>query len=406
MSGVGDSHSHERCISYENILVTSKEGSDASSNQRLVENLSSLNHNLQLLPNHEELKSDCVDVFRRSYDGRCDLEPELVSPDESATASDHLLLHAHAHNSTTTDNDTMDSSLVCPSPPPPGALQRAPSQVTMHYTTVPQSLVSRQLGTRHHPTRSSLRRSRLLVLVKNGTVPRKYLPGVVEKEKLGVGLNLTQLVLGILATALAVWRIVACNNMSRQEDWPYYSGLMMILSGWFGLILLLNCRYLYPGVAHHPCIFPIRTYHIISCVVLSSLGGVSCLVSAICYCLHIITYSYSNCQNALITEHWSVETCVCLSTTQLWRNGELVYPSTSCNKVNEVVPAFLWSLLLINIISFFSALGFLSLLTSSHHVRTFKNWRQFSNTKNKQTDVAKGVRGTRGESPTVCPSCL
>merc|ERR1719189_3072397 len=35
-------------------------------------------------------------------------------------------------------------------PPPPGQLTRAPSQATMHLTTVPQSLVARQLGSRHH----------------------------------------------------------------------------------------------------------------------------------------------------------------------------------------------------------------------------------------------------------------
>ena len=42
-------------------------------------------------------------------------------------------------------------------PPPPGLLTRAPSQATMHLTTVPHSLVPRKLGSRHHPTRSSLR---------------------------------------------------------------------------------------------------------------------------------------------------------------------------------------------------------------------------------------------------------
>ena len=53
-------------------------------------------------------------------------------------------------------------------PPPPGILQRAPSQATMHFTTVPQSLVSRSISTRHHPTRSSLRHSRMLVMIKEG----------------------------------------------------------------------------------------------------------------------------------------------------------------------------------------------------------------------------------------------
>ena len=57
-----------------------------------------------------------------------------------------------------------------PPPPPPrlSSLQRAPSQALMHYTTVPQSLVPRSLGSRHHPTRSSLRHSRMLVAIRQG----------------------------------------------------------------------------------------------------------------------------------------------------------------------------------------------------------------------------------------------
>ena len=57
-----------------------------------------------------------------------------------------------------------------PPPPPPrlSSLQRAPSQAVMYYTTVPQSLVTRTLGSRHQPTRSSLRHSRMLVLIREG----------------------------------------------------------------------------------------------------------------------------------------------------------------------------------------------------------------------------------------------
>ena len=63
-----------------------------------------------------------------------------------------------------------------PPPPPPRLsslpltqLRRAPSQALMHHTTVPQSLVTRALGSRHAPTRSSLRHSRMLVLLRQGT---------------------------------------------------------------------------------------------------------------------------------------------------------------------------------------------------------------------------------------------
>ena len=85
-------------------------------------------------------------------------------------------------NNTTTswDNLTQDSCtpkrcrytkippLLDTYPPPPGILQRAPSQATMYHTTVPQSLVSRSISTRHHPTRSSLRHSRMLVMITEG----------------------------------------------------------------------------------------------------------------------------------------------------------------------------------------------------------------------------------------------
>ena len=69
------------------------------------------------------------------------------------------------------DNLRPQSWRRAPPPPPPvrvSSLQRAPSQALMHYTTVPQSLVTRSLGSRHQPTRSSLRHSRMLVLIKQG----------------------------------------------------------------------------------------------------------------------------------------------------------------------------------------------------------------------------------------------
>ena len=52
--------------------------------------------------------------------------------------------------------DRRHVSRVPPAPPPRlSSLQRAPSQALMYYTTVPQSLVTRNLGSRHQPTRSA-----------------------------------------------------------------------------------------------------------------------------------------------------------------------------------------------------------------------------------------------------------
>lgn len=130
-----------------------------------------------------------------------------------------------------------------PPPPPPRLsslpltqLRRAPSQALMHHTTVPQSLVTRALGSRHAPTRSSLRHSRMLVLLRQGTgaqengklpsdhtmlfsplrlnnsiiisVPRKYLPGVLSRSLHGLVVCGAQLVIGSVLVSLAIWRMV------------------------------------------------------------------------------------------------------------------------------------------------------------------------------------------------------
>jgi hypothetical protein len=51
-----------------------------------------------------------------------------------------------------------------------GGLRRHPSQAQMWYTTVPTSLVNsrKDLGSRHAPTRRSLRHSRMMVLSRTG----------------------------------------------------------------------------------------------------------------------------------------------------------------------------------------------------------------------------------------------
>lgn len=260
--------------------------------------------------------------------------------------------------------------------PPPGPLHRAPSQVTMHYTTVPQSLVSRQLGSRHHPTRSSLRHSRLLVLVRKGRVPRKYLPSVVERERVGVAFCLSQLCLGLALTGLAVWRVAAGGHITKAGDWPLYSGLLVIVSGWFGLTLILCCRYHYPGAAVPCCVFPVRSYQIIGCIMVSALAAVSTLVAAVGHLLHLVTYSVSVCQEATSPPTWPGQTCVCLSSSNLWEEGELVYPGASCSQVNTFLTPFLLSLVVMNVLSFLSCSALLLLLLASKHVRTFKYWRR------------------------------
>ena len=80
----------------------------------------------------------------------------------------------------------------------------------------------------------------------------------------GVFLCLTQLFLGSLLVGLAIWKVSLQHDMYSRGDWPLYSGVVVLLSGWCGLVLVTCCRYYYPGSKHHICIFPIKTHGIVS----------------------------------------------------------------------------------------------------------------------------------------------
>ena len=96
-------------------------------------------------------------------------------------------------------------------------LRRAPSQVTMHHTTVPQAMVPSTLGARHHPTKTSLRHSRLIVTKKRtnglecGMELAITLLGVAQLV-LGIALSLA----AIVHLTIATWPVVL--------DWPLCTG--------------------------------------------------------------------------------------------------------------------------------------------------------------------------------------
>jgi len=277
--------------------------------------------------------------------------------------------------------DNLDKKVKrAPPPPPPrlSSLHRAPSQALMHYTTVPQSLVSRTLGSRHQPTRSSLRHSRMLVHIKEGRVPRKYLPGVLSRSQPGVILCVSQLVLGCVLVILAIWRMLLQDQMVLVWDWPLYSGVPTLCSGWVGLWLICCCRYYYPPYGHHtgPCVFPINTFSILFCLLVSLVSSVYSLVSTISHVLHVVTLTTANCAPPLkIPATWPSESCLCLSQNRLWQHGELVYPGSSCQDVTSFQPPLLVSLIIFNFISMISSLSFMLLVACSKHNITFRNWR-------------------------------
>jgi len=277
--------------------------------------------------------------------------------------------------------DRRHVSRVPPAPPPRlSSLQRAPSQALMYYTTVPQSLVTRNLGSRHQPTRSSLRHSRMLVLLREGRVPRKYLPGVLSRSQRGVVLCVAQVVLGCLLIILALLRIAIQEHMLMSRDWPLYSGVPVLCSGSVGLWLVCCCRYYYPPYSNTQgfCIFPITTYSLISSLLVSLVSSVYSLVTSISHILHLITLTSSTCAPPIkMPSSWpSHAGCLCLSSSHpLWQQGELVYPGTSCLDLQTFQPPLLVSLIILNVISMVTSLSFMLLLACSKHNITFRNWR-------------------------------
>ena len=85
---------------------------------------------------------------------------------------------------------------------------------------------------------------------------------------------MSQLVLGSLLVVLAVWRMTLQDQLVLSSDWPLYSGVPLLCSGWVDVWLLCCCRYYYPGtVTSHrdtcPPVFPINTASIVSILSLS-----------------------------------------------------------------------------------------------------------------------------------------
>ena len=85
---------------------------------------------------------------------------------------------------------------------------------------------------------------------------------------------MSQLVLGSLLVVLAVWRMTLQDQLVLSSDWPLYSGVPLLCSGWVDVWLVCCCRYSSPGpVTSHtsscPPVFPINTASIVSILPLS-----------------------------------------------------------------------------------------------------------------------------------------
>lgn len=173
-------------------------------------------------------------------------------------------------------------------------------------------------------------------------------------------------------------------------DWPLYSGVATLCSGWAGLWLVACCRYYYPpySVSTPACVFPINTASILISLGVSLVACVFSLVSSISHALHLITLASASCAPPLSSPaSWPAQSCLCLSETRLWRRGELVYPGLSCDELTGTQPPLLVSLIILNIMGLICSLAYMMLLACSKHNVTFRNWRSIRKSETPQRNV-------------------
>ena len=88
----------------------------------------------------------------------------------------------------------------------------------------------------------------------------------MSRSQPGLVLCLTQVVLAVLLLCLAGWRLTLQHQLVLTSDWPLYSGVPLLCSGWLATYLICCCRYYYPGTPRLTSlpVFPINTASIVS----------------------------------------------------------------------------------------------------------------------------------------------
>lgn len=218
---------------------------------------------------------------------------------------------------------------------------RTPSQANCLSTTVPQNMAAVGFASRHAPTRSSLRHSRMIVMTREGRVPRKYQPGVMHRRRFGTALSALVCLLGALVTAMAVWLLLWAPNLPARDN-PVYSGPPLVVAGLLGLILLGCFRRDYPGRPYSCCMF---SFKVLS-VSLSSLAALAALCASAFALLHVVSLWGSACEPANQVVN---ATCTCepapkdpkRSWAIWWGTARHVYPDLSCPEVESLLSVIL-----------------------------------------------------------------
>ncbi|KAJ1523556.1 hypothetical protein ONE63_001404 [Megalurothrips usitatus] len=218
---------------------------------------------------------------------------------------------------------------------------RTPSQANCLSTTVPQNIKPEGWASRHAPTRSSLRHSRMIVLTRQQGVPRARQPGVLHRRRLGLALSGLLGLLGALVTAVAVWLLLWAPRLPARDN-PAYSGPPLFVAGVLGLVLLGCCRKDYPGRPHSCCLFSFK----VASVAAAALAALAAFCASAFALLHVVSLWGSACEPANQVVN---ATCTCEPAPRdpdrswaVWSGtSRHEYPDLSCPEVESLLSVLL-----------------------------------------------------------------
>ncbi|KAH1002764.1 hypothetical protein HUJ04_008820 [Dendroctonus ponderosae] len=211
-------------------------------------------------------------------------------------------------------------------------------------TTVPQNIACRSLGDKHTPTRNSLRHSRMIVMNRNGRIPKKYLPFVIKHFKLVKTMKVLTIVIGIVMCMISAW-LALWSPTLNAIDFPYWSAAPVFCSGVVGCFFLGFCPRPYPGrtLACH--------YHITKLISIST-TSISIVASAVvltCCITHLVYLQSASC-----SPHDKLNTtCVCslVNTTSIVFNQSYHYEDFTCEEVDCFLKGVIATSLVLNILA-------------------------------------------------------
>ncbi|XP_050301693.1 uncharacterized protein LOC126739910 [Anthonomus grandis grandis] len=239
--------------------------------------------------------------------------------------------HTNGNNNGSTQNKLNERSL-------------SPSQALCLTTTVPQNFASRSLGDKHAPTRNSLRHSRMIVMYRNGKIPKKYLPFVIKHYRLVKSMKVLTIIIGILMSLVSVCMVLWSPTLDKLYL-PYWSAAPVFCSGVVGCFFLGFCPRPYPGrsLGCH--------YHFTKVISLLT-TSISCMACIVVLGISIVHLAYLHTATCTPNDKLN-QTCLCVmpNSTHIF-NDNYLYAELTCEEVDCFLRGVLATSCVLNVLAF------------------------------------------------------